>query len=231
MKMKFAPTVLTSVALAVLITGCAGYDRALMVTKTNVGLDIESTPPTAELTIARREIAIQPTFPDRPKTTSTPEMPLAEAQSHETETALPLLGSFGLQGKFFNPSISGNFAGGEAAVSLASEDNDQDGANNLTADPEEESAKASICLMNAPDDIRSPIKQFWHWVIGKSREEAESEPRPFYFATDTAYGLKVAWTGTGGPYPDTLKLGYNRKELASAPIFIYKGCEKTKALD
>ena len=46
------------------LPGCAGYDRILFVTKTNVGLDVDNKPPTAEITIARRELAITPAFRD-----------------------------------------------------------------------------------------------------------------------------------------------------------------------
>jgi hypothetical protein len=46
------------------------------------------------------------------------------------------------------------------------------------------------------------------------------EVRPFFFGTDTQLGVKVAWNGVGGPYPDTVKIGFNRKELAIAPVTI-----------
>ena len=39
-----------------------------------------------------------------------------------------------------------------------------------------------------------------------------------FFGTDTSYGAKIAWTGTAGPYPDSVKLGYNRTEFALAPL-------------
>lgn len=221
--MKTTITALSLSSLLVVLTGCIGYDRALLVTKTNVGLDIDSTPPTAELTIARREIGIQPTFPDRPKPTITKIESSNNGKHSETQTALPLLASFGLEGNFINPSITAYFAGGDAAVSLARENNNDENEDNAFVEEE-----SSLCLINEPEDIRSPLKKFWHFLIGKSKEEAEAEPRPFYFSTDTTYGLKVAWTGTGGPYPDNLKLGYNRKEMASAPLFVYQGCDGSK---
>ena len=84
------------------LSGCAGYDRVLFVTKTNIGLDIDNKPPTAEITIARRELAIVPTY---------------EATTG-TENTLPLLASFGLTGGFLNPEITSQFAGGDAAVIL-----------------------------------------------------------------------------------------------------------------
>lgn len=205
--MKFTFTSrMVLVLFGAIVTDCSGYDRALLVTKTNVGLDIDSKPPTAEITIARRELAIQPTFPET-----------AGKQDgngiQSKETALPLLGSFGLQGNFFNPRIIGQFAGGDAAVYLAQEPTDD---NNLPVD-------SSLCL-KSPPDTRSWFLKAWHSLIGTTLEKYQKEVRPFYFATDTAYGLKVAWSGTSGPYPDSLKLGYNRKEFASPPIFVDKGC-------
>ena len=177
-----------------LLSGCVGYDRVLFITKTNVGLDLDDMPPTAEITIARRELAIAPTYKNTIK----------------GEKTLPLLGSFGLSGDIFNPGISSVFAGGDAAVILATK-----------GDWEE--VNSSVCLSEY-SDARSPIKWLWHKIIGTTDEEAEADDRTraFYFATDTSFGLKVGWNGTGGPYPTSLKLGYNRLELASPPIFINK---------
>ena len=88
----------------------------------------------------------------------------------------------------------------------------------------------SLCLAKDPSpDTRNFLLKFWHWITFKSDEDIKKEaaeakdsegPRPFYFAADTSYGVKVAWSGTSGPYPDSLKLGYNRKEFASPPIFV-----------
>lgn len=181
----------TNVLLAIGIlslSGCAGYDRILFATKTNVGLDIDDKPPTAEITIARRELAITPTFQD----------------TTDGNNTLPLLASFGLTGNFLNPEITSRFAGGEAAVVLAQ------GPNRPTDDP----GNSPLCLSKEPD-TRSWWKRKWHSIFGREKENT----RAFYFATDTAFGLKAAWDGTTGPYPSTVKLGYNRKELAFPPVF------------
>jgi len=255
---------MTLVLIGAAVTGCA-EDRVLMATKTNVGLDIDNKPPTAELTIARRELAIQPVFPEmirknaadnnsskkptalaatetegvkegQTKTVDGPAIIVAarkmttlkegETQTVDgpatvifevKETSLPLLASFGLQGKFFNPRITGQFAGGDAALYLAQEPSED---NMHPVD-------SSLCMKNPPD-TRSWLLKRWHSLTNTSLEEYQlehqKESRIFYFATDTAYGLKVAWSGTGGPYPDSLKLGYNRKEFASPPIFVDEGC-------
>lgn len=190
MKRHLTRSILLAIGISIL-AGCAGYDRILFATKTNIGLDIDDQPPTAEITIARRELAITPTFQDT--TTS--------------ENTLPLLASFGLTGNFLNPEITSRFAGGEAAVVLAQGPKEQPSLY-------ETSGASSICLSKEPD-TRPWLKKKWHSLVGRERENT----RAFYFATDTAFGLKAAWDGTTGPYPSTVKLGYNRKELAFPPIY------------
>lgn len=197
------------VVVAVILTsllGCA-HDRALIVTKTNVGIDLDTKPPTAEISIARRELAILPSFPH------------ILADTNNSETTLPILASFNLQGKFFNPSIIGHFAGGDAAVNLAQAE--ISGQGNDSADDHE------LCLAKEPDDTRGFLLRFWHNLTLKdsSYEGYRNTVRQFYFATDTTFGLKAAWSGTAGPYPDSFKLGYNRKEFASPPIMVNNGCK------
>jgi len=51
--------------------------------------------------------------------------------------------------------------------------------------------------------------------------------RPFFFGTDTSLGLKFAWSGTTAQFPDTVRLGFNRKEFAWAPVF---GTDTTNCL-
>ena len=196
--MKFSFTVTAALGMSIFVlSGCAS-DRALIATKTNVGLDFDTKPPTAEISIARRELAIQPTFPNIDK----------------EETALPILASFNLHGSFLNPSIIGHFSGGDAAVYLAKDHN------------VDSPVDSSLCLTseNEPVDPRGGLLKLWHKLISVDYEEYKNTPRPFYFATDTTFGVKAAWSGTTGPYPDSLKLGYNRKEFASPPIFVNEGC-------
>lgn len=176
------------------LSGCAGYDRILFATKTNVGLDIDDKPSTAEITIARRELAITPTFQD----------------AMGAEKTLPLLASFGLTGNFLDPEITSRFAGGNAALIIAQGPN-----RPINKSDEHES---SLCLSKKPD-TRPLWKIIWqpvqHFLSGRTEEDT----RAFYFATDTAFGLKVAWDGVTGPYPSTVKLGYSRRELAFPPVF------------
>lgn len=169
------------IAGIIALSGCAETGRILFITKTNVGLDIDNKPPTAEITIARRELAVAPTFQD----------------ATDDEKTLPLLASFGLAGTFLNPEITSRFAGGDAALILA-----QGPGRPIPQ------ASSSLCLRKEPE-----TKSWWEKLFGKD------DIRPFYFSTDTAFGLKAAWDGTTGPYPSTVKLGYNRREFAFPPIF------------
>jgi len=228
--MKFAFALnLSLIFFCASLSGCAG-DRVLFVTKTNVGLDVDTKPPTAEITIARRELTILPIFPiktpeEQSSTNSQQDKANNENKNLEQqsksndnqpseEIALPLLGAFGLRGNFLDPRITGQFAGGDAAVYLAQESN--------------EDVDSSVCMESKPGDTRGWLLKTLHFITRTKPEEYQTEPRPFYFATDTSYGLKVAWSGTSGPYPDSLKLGYNRKEFASPPIFVNEGCANGK---
>lgn len=200
MKGQLTSSILLAIGIST-IADCAGYDRILFVTKTNIGLDIDDQPPTAEITIARRELAITPTFQD----------------ATGNENTLPLLASFGLTGSFLAPEITSRFAGGEAALVLAY--GPEWKTNHPTPEAEAHfSEKASLCL-DKKQDTRSWLKKIWHSITAKKWERVKEDTRPFYFATDTAFGLKAAWDGTTGPYPSTVKLGYNRKELAYPPIY------------
>ena len=111
------------------------------------------------------------------------------------------------------PESIGRFAGGTAAVILAA---------GPTSDAEYTALEgsSSLCLSKEPD-TRPLWKWLWHKITFKGENHKyDEDTRAFYFATDTSFGLKVGWDGTSGPYPDTLKLGYNRKELAYPPIFV-----------
>ena len=153
--MKFTSILkIALVLLGAFISGCA-EDRVLVATKTNVGLDIDTKPPTAEVSIARRELAIQPTFPDtRKKDNSGNEV---------KETALPLLASFDLQGNFFSPRIIGRFAGGDSAVYLAQYTAE---VNHNGTDNSKSSVDSSLCLNNEPEDPRGWFIKMWNSLTG-----------------------------------------------------------------
>ncbi len=191
--MRRSMTRLLGLAACVTLAGCGiGYNRMLFFTKTNVGLDIDAQPPTAEVSIARREGVIAPSY-EEGKT-----VPVAATFRKESPT-------------FYDPRISAAFAGGEAAALLSKP---------LPAANASPSAGAPLrmCLSHKPKASR--LLAFWSAlpVIGALFEEGD-QTRPFFFGTDTSYGLKVVWSGTAGAAPTTVRLGYNRKEFADAPVF------------
>jgi hypothetical protein len=58
-------------------------------------------------------------------------------------------------------------------------------------------------------------------VLGKSvKMRKPGTVHPFVFGTDTSFGLKAAWSGLTAQFPDTVRLGLNRKEFALAPVFV-----------
>jgi hypothetical protein len=182
------------VALAALASaGCAvGYDTTLFFTKSNLGIDIDTKPPTAEISIARREGVLAPGF----------------EHGHTPPVRATFRSQTNVVSRFFF-GVSSAFAGGDAAKAL-------------TLPPGSTDVDSRVCL--SPD---APPEGD---ILGcKVELPKPGEMRPFLFATDTTFGLKVAWSGTAGQFPDSLKLGFNRKELAVAPVFAAKGVCPTGA--
>lgn len=177
------------IVLPVILAGCAiGFDHTLFVTKSNVGVDFDTKPPTAEISIARRELVIAPTF--------------------EGGLTPPVVGGFRTGNRLlFGMDVSSVFAGGDAAFALSDKD--------LNADHD-----ARLCL-NAPPVGRPQLGPI---PFGTYPLPEKGEIRPFIFGTDTTFGIKVAWSGMTAQFPDSLKIGFNRKELALAPVF---GSENT----
>ena len=49
--------------VAVVVDGCAiGYNTTLFTTKSNIGLDVDTKPPVAEISISRQEGVLAPGF-------------------------------------------------------------------------------------------------------------------------------------------------------------------------
>jgi hypothetical protein len=152
-------------------------------TKSNIGIDVETKPPTAEISIARREGVIAPSF--------------------EGGLKPPVLASFRAGSNPFSRfffGVESTFAGGDAAVALSQ------GPGGIKIDP-----GSMLCLSQIPER-----KKFLWWDVSVPEP---GQVQPFAFATDSTLGVKLAWSGTTAQFPDTLRLGYNRKEFAWAPVF------------
>lgn len=181
--MRWMKPILVFLQCTLFLAGCAvGYNTTLFVTKSNIGIDVGTQPPTAEVSIARREGVIAPGF--------------------EGGATPPVLASFGADsnpfGRFFF-GVKSTFVGGDAAVTIA---------QNPGAVIKNHGSM--LCLSQEPKQQ----KVLW-WDVSVPKKE---QVRPFSFATDTTLGLKLAWSGTTGQFPDTLQLGFNRKEFAWAPV-------------
>jgi len=176
----------TAGALASFLCGCAGYNHTLFMTKSNVGLDFDSKPPTLEISISRKEAVIAPSFEGG----QTPPV-MASFKPHA--------GSGNAFGSFFL-GVDQTFAGGDAAMAMAMLYNKPTATDPTPYD-------STIPLTAAPD--------YCDWF---RKIPGAGATRPFIFGTDTSFGLKAAWSGAGGQIPDTVRLGFNRKEFAWAPL-------------
>ena len=198
---RFVLSLILSLPL-VLSTGCVGYNTAVFMTKSNAGLDFDNKPPTVEINISRKEAVVEPSF--------------------EGGKTPPVMASFGSKvgsGGGLSRFIFGvdqTFSGGDAAVTMAK-------LYDINEVPTKAEAKqidfdSGLLLSKPPNANSTSGKGFLGW---KKRLFALPEPgevRPFIFGTDTQLGVKVGWNGVGGPYPDNMKIGFNRKELAIAPV-------------
>ncbi len=201
MQMKTA--CLALFGLALLLPACGiGYNRALFVTKSNVGLDFDATPPTAEISIARREGAIAPTF--------------------ENGKTVPLMSSFSSDSNAFSRfflGASSTFTGGDAAIAMAALYNDPD-PQKLASISGDKGVENAIAPYDSAEELDT--KPVDSWFLPDKLLEPGSI-RPLFFGTDSTLGLKVGYSGqAGSPYPTSLQAGYMRKELALAPVSIEK---------
>ncbi len=183
-------------AAATIFAGCAvGYNQTVFVTKTNLGFEVSNTPPTFELALSRVEGVIGPQF--------------------ENGQTLPVMASFKFRTSgAFSPAVGSAFATGDAATTMSA----------LYGDPTPSGdwqtrgsvvkdgtlpTDSTLVLNNEPTlpefSVFKPTFQ-------------KTDVRPVFFGTDTSLGVKVAWSGMTGTFPDTARFGYNRKELAFVPI-------------
>lgn len=177
------------------LAGCRlGYDTLLFTTRTNVGLDVDSKPPTAELSISRVEGVLAPTF--------------------EQGKTPPVLASFRYgQGGLFSSRIGSTFAAGDAATVMAG----------LYKEPTPPNKATGLDAIDSPtgtstDKLDSALRLSVKPMPNGRDLLQPGEVRPVFFGTTTTFGLKVGWSGMTGQFPDSLSLGYKRKELAIAPV-------------
>jgi hypothetical protein len=175
--------------LLLLFAGCAGRNHLLFMTKSNVGLDFDSKPPTLEITVSRKEAVIAPTFEGG-------QTPPVVASFKPKATVSGWFANFFL-------GVDQTFSGGDAAVAMSA----------LYASSNNPPASTA-----ASYDSSLHLTQPPRYPDVFRRIPGPGETRAFIFGTDSSLGLKAAWSGAGGQFPDTVRLGYNRKEFAWAPV-------------
>lgn len=182
------------------LSGCVvGYNSLIFATKSNMGVDIDTQPPTAEISIARHEGVIEPTFEDG----KTP----------------PVSASFGSRVGGFQrlfTGVSSTFATGPAAVAMTD-------LYNADTPVVEKSQKISAYKEGVELSETPKRKSFVPGLgLAKVPYLERGMVKPLFFGTHSTLGLKVEWNGTTGQYPSAVKFGFNRKELAFAPVTMMK---------
>lgn len=200
-----------------LLLGCGiGKTKTLFVTKTNAGLELSTTPPTIALDIGRVEGVLAPQFENGKK------LPVMASFKFETSGA-------------FSPNVGSAFATGDAAITMAALYGDDTPEPNwksrLTTVKDPTSGTNSVLNLNGEPNpgrwLPLPDTKWLNWMNPELRYQ-KNDVRPVFFGTDTSLGVKVAWSGMTGQFPDTARFGYNRKELALVPISMEENIQATQ---
>ncbi len=200
--------ILTVVFICSLISACGvGQKKLLFTTRSNIGLDVDAKQFTAQLNIDRQEAVIGPTFEGGR------HFPIAAAFVNSNR----LLGGFG---------VSSLFSGGASALALS-----QSPAELTAKDLAALDKGSQITLTEKPVFHRSRIGKLFDRLNPFKSEDSikqdaslpgPGEVKPFIFDTDTSLGIKLAWSGATGEFPDKVKIGFNREEFALAPVMLKK---------
>lgn len=164
-----------AVVLAGLISsGCSlGKDNIIFVTKTSLGVDVDSKPPTLDIGFDRKEGTIAPV--------------LGEGQ------VLPVMGSFATDTGIISQALGQSFATGQASILMS-----QYLGSLAGPDVDAVIGDDAINTVAFIDDV--------------------DERKRYFFGTDTSFGFRVNFGLETGGYPDSVSLGYKRKEVAYVPL-------------
>jgi hypothetical protein len=168
----------------IFLTGCStlGKDTVLFMTKTSLGVDVDTKPPTLDIGYDRKEGTISPTFQDG--------------------KVLSQVASFKTKDGVVGQAIGQSFATGQAADILSK----------YMFSPAKLDIKATI-----PDE---------EYKLGKAkRAKMTGNVKRYFFGTDTNFGFKVNFGLETGGLPDSVHLGYKRKEIAFVPLVKNDGGE------
>ncbi|MDX1973512.1 MAG: hypothetical protein SFY68_13355 [Candidatus Sumerlaeia bacterium] len=181
-------------------SGCGiGKTDTLFLTRSNAGFEASAQPPTLELAVARQEGTVGPQF--------------------EGGKQLPVMSSFRFQNEgFFSPNVGSTFTTGDAAktmTALYGEPTPYPDWTTRANDVKSDSFPGNSAVVL--DEEPEPGRILGLFFMPKHKYQTNNV-KPVYFGTDTSVGVKIAWTGLSGQIPDSAKFGYNRRELALAPI-------------
>jgi len=130
----------------------------------------------------------------------------------------------------FSPAIGSTFATGDAATTMAALYNAatpgagwEERADMVFERNQKTLKTKSTLTLNAEPTAMSWLPSWFDWM---RPEFQKKDVRPVFFGTDTSLGLKIAWSGMTGGFPDSAKFGYNRTELALVPIAIEERSRK-----
>ena len=184
---------LAVVAICFTVSGCVtGYNSTFMYTDTNFGVNLDTEPPTVDISVGRKEGTIQPTF--------------------EGGQTIPTLTSFRgdtTTQKGLELGAGQTFTGGEAAYVFATLYDEDTPEKNCDGNFERIYDGHQVLLTKKPK-LPNHVPAM----------DDDGTVRPLVFGTDTGLGLKVSSSAQTPGIPSSIKFGYNRKELAFAPVSI-----------
>jgi len=159
------------------LSGCTslGKENVLFITKTSVGVDVDSKPPTLDIGFDRKEGTISPVF--------------------EKGQVLSQMASFDSKLGVINQAIGQSFATGQAAETLSK--------HMFSV------ARQSTGTIIHPDELD---------ITKPTEITTSNKVKRYFFGTDTSFGFRVNFGLETGGVPDSLSLGYKRKEIAFVPL-------------
>ena len=119
---------------------------------------------------------------------------------------LPVIATSDSRPGLLEGRVTATFIGGAAAEIAARDKGETDESKLLQRGP------GIVCVTTVPNGTNS------------IRIPGAGETRPFIFGTSTNYGLFVGWDAPGTFMPQTVRLGYTRRELAIASVFAAGDC-------
>ncbi len=178
------------------LAACSANDEAvLFVTKTSLGLDLDSTPATVNIAYDRREGFIGPI---------------------EDEAELPpVVAAINTNAEFFSPKVQQVYATGDAAIAVTEQKGDQQTTAQPAAVPAAPAPAVPAPAVPAPAAPAPAAPAATDPT--QATNSTDDETKIAFFGTSSAIGLKAGFNTTTG-MPDSFLFGYRRKEVSLIPF-------------